>query len=126
MSDPFDPMSSPAQWVQLLRSALPGISQRTVPPQSTPRAGRATLCMGHAALVKPEQRRAAVFVSLADVEHHDIVRVAGLVSHHVRLAGGAELHYAYNAHGELVELSGKNVATRAIGHQLTVQPLPLR
>lgn len=126
MSGPFDPISSPAQWVRVLRSALPGggvaMHQDATPPPSR----RATLCMGHASLVRPEQRQATVFVSLAHVEHHEIVRVAGLVSHHLRLIGGAELHYAYNTHGELVALSGRNIATLAIGDQLTVQPLPLR
>lgn len=125
MSGPFDPISSPAQWVRLLRSALPGAGVE-MRPDASPPSRRATLCMRHASLVKPEQRRAMVLVSLDHVEHHEIVRVAGLVSHHLRLIGGAELHYAYNKHGELIELSGKNVATLAVGDQLMVQPLPLR
>lgn len=111
MSGPFDPMSYPARWVQQLRSALPGMALPPMPPQKAspfppapppaPIRRRSKLHIPQSSLVPPDQRRVIVFVSLEHVMHHEIVRVAGLTSHHVRLVNNGELHYAYNAHGEL-------------------------
>lgn len=136
MSGPFDPMSYPARWVQQLRSALPGMALPPMPPQKAspfppapppaPIRRRSKLHIPQSSLVPPDQRRVIVFVSLEHVMHHEIVRVAGLTSHHVRLVNNGELHYAYNAHGELVELIGKNVAVWGSGTpQITVEPLPM-
>lgn len=49
-------------------------------------------------------------VNLADVRRHRIAAAFGSVSHVVQFAGGGELRYAYNAAGELIELSGKALA----------------
>ena len=46
MSGPFDPMSSPAQWVHWLHNALPGTERRTVPPEPMPRARRSNNSSG--------------------------------------------------------------------------------
>jgi len=52
------------------------------------------------------------------------VRAVGLVSHHVRLAGGGELRYAYNTRGELIELYGFHVeAKMSPDGQLFFEPL---
>lgn len=40
--------------------------------------------------------------SLADVLSHDIVQVAGLVSHSIRLINGGQVNFAFNQAGQVV------------------------
>ncbi len=47
---------------------------------------------------------------LCDVEQHDRVSVAGIVSHTIRFRGGGMAHFAYNLRGELIELSGHGIS----------------
>ncbi len=46
---------------------------------------------------------------LSAVAEHDIVRVAGVVSHFVRFNDGGFLRFAFNERGVLLELSGERV-----------------
>jgi hypothetical protein len=60
---------------------------------------------------------------LADVQSHNIVRIVGSVSHHVRFVGGGELCYVYNTRGELIELSAVNVKVSISSqHRLVFAP----
>lgn len=70
------------------------------------------------------KRVASVSADFAHIEHHEIVRVAGLATHHVRLVGGGTLHYAYNHRGELVEIDVSGVfVTISKDRRVTVRPL---
>jgi len=42
--------------------------------------------------------------NVCEVRSHDVVRVAGLVSHCVSFLDGGELRFAYSDRGELIEL----------------------
>lgn len=50
--------------------------------------------------------------NLCEVHSHEVVHVAGMVSHNVRFVDGGQLRFAYSTRGELVELhcSGVSVA----------------
>ena len=61
-------------------------------------------------------------VSLAEVLSHDIVQVAGLVSHCIRLINCGQVNFAFNQSGQVVELSG----TRAQLHMTTAHSLMIR
>jgi hypothetical protein len=56
--------------------------------------------------------RAVGIASLAEVRRHDIVPVAGLVSHHLWLHGGGEVRFAYNNRGQIIELSADKVSVQ--------------
>jgi hypothetical protein len=60
---------------------------------------------------------------LADVQSHEIVRIFGSVSHHVRFVGGGELRFAYNTRSELLELSANGVkGSISEDHRLVFMP----
>jgi hypothetical protein len=60
---------------------------------------------------------------LADVHSHEIVRIFGSVSHHVRFVGGGELRFVYNTRGELLELSASSVkGSISDDHRLVFMP----
>jgi hypothetical protein len=48
--------------------------------------------------------------NLCEVRSHEVVRVAGMVSHSVFFVGGGQLRFAYNLRGELVELYSRGVS----------------
>lgn len=47
--------------------------------------------------------------NLCEVHSHDVLRVAGMVSHSVRFVDGGQLRFAYNTRGELVDLHCRGV-----------------
>lgn len=49
--------------------------------------------------------------NLADIEAHNITSIVGSISHYVRFIGGGEVMFAYNASGQLIELSATGVIT---------------
>jgi len=59
--------------------------------------------------VSLDRVRRVGLASLADVLVHDIVQVAGLISHHVKLSNGGEVSFAFNQAGQLVTLSASKV-----------------
>ena len=70
------------------------------------------------------QIKSVGITDLTQVLGHQIVCTVGLVSHHVRFAGGGELRYAYNTRGELIELYGFKVeAKMSPDGQLFFEPL---
>lgn len=65
--------------------------------------------------------------SLAEVLAHDIVQVAGLVSHSVRLINGGQVNFAFNQAGQVVELSGVRAQLHmTTNHGLTIRALSSR
>jgi hypothetical protein len=48
--------------------------------------------------------------NLCEIRSHEVVRVAGLVSHSVRFMDGGQMRFAYNERGELVELYSRGVS----------------
>lgn len=47
--------------------------------------------------------------NLVDIETHTINRLFNSVSHYIRFFGGGEVRFSYNAEGELLEFTAKNV-----------------
>jgi len=65
--------------------------------------------------------------SLADVVSHDIVHVAGLVSHRVQLVRGGQVNFAFNQAGQVVELSGIRAKIEMTSeHRLSIRALDAR
>jgi hypothetical protein len=65
--------------------------------------------------------------SLAEVLAHDIVQVAGLVSHSIRLINGGQVNFAFNQAGQVVELSGARAQLQlTTAHSLSIRALPHR
>ncbi len=63
--------------------------------------------------------------SLAEVMSHDVVHVAGLVSHSIRLVHGGLVHFAFNQTGQLVELSGSHARLEMTStHCLSIRAMP--
>ncbi len=63
--------------------------------------------------------------SLAEVLSHDIVQVAGLVSHSIRLVNGGQVNFAFNQAGQVVELSGARTQLHlTTAHSLSIRALP--
>jgi hypothetical protein len=62
--------------------------------------------------------------NLCEVRSHEVVRVAGMVSHCVRFMDGGQLRFAYNHRGELVELHcrGVSVAVTPDGRVMAAMP----
>lgn len=60
--------------------------------------------------------------SLADVLSHEVVEVAGFVSHSIRLINGGQVNFAFNQAGQVVELSG----ARTRLHMTTAHSLMIR
>jgi len=48
---------------------------------------------------------------LVDIESHEITRVAGMTSHHIRLYGGGEVILAFNEQGQIINCRGLEVET---------------
>lgn len=64
--------------------------------------------------------------SLAEVLSHDVVHVAGLVSHCICLINGGMVHFAFNQAGQLVELSGSHARLEMTStHCLSIRAMPL-
>jgi hypothetical protein len=64
--------------------------------------------------------------SLAEVLSHDIVRVAGLVSHRIELVNGGHVTFAFNQAGQVVELSGTRTKLHmTTAHSLSIRALPV-
>lgn len=111
--------------------AVPKLAQLKNPHGASPRtssvldlSGYGVACVGRISLASTLRQVGSVSADLAHIEHHEIVRVAGLTSHHVRLAGGGELHYAYNTRGDLVEIEISSVFVAiSKDRRLTVRPL---
>lgn len=62
--------------------------------------------------------------SLAEVLSHDVVQVAGLVSHSIRLINGGQVNFAFNQAGQVVELSGVRSQLRmTMTHSLIIRAL---
>lgn len=51
---------------------------------------------------------AVSIANLSEVEHHIIAHIADSTAHHVRFHGSGELHYVFNARGEIVDLWAAN------------------
>jgi len=63
--------------------------------------------------------------SLAEVLSHDIVTVAGLVSHSVKLINGGQVDFAFNKAGQVVELSGVRAQLHlTTAHSLCIRAMP--
>jgi len=60
--------------------------------------------------------------SLTEVLSHEVVLVAGLVSHSIKLINGGQVNFAFNQAGQVVELSG----VRAQFHMTTNHSLTIR
>lgn len=62
--------------------------------------------------------------SMAEVICHDVVRVAGLVSHHMKLCNGGEVTFAFNQVGQIVALSASRVTvTMTQDHRVLIRAL---
>ncbi|MEY2844017.1 MAG: hypothetical protein RI920_2054 [Pseudomonadota bacterium] len=65
--------------------------------------------------------------SLAEVLAHDIVQVAGLVSHIIRLINGGQVNFAFNQAGQVVALSGARAQLQlTTTHSLSIRALQHR
>lgn len=138
MSGPRDPMSSRSEWVRRVKDGTPSaVAPRVVrwdggnhtPPSRAPAperdlAGYGVACVSRVSLAATLKRVASVSADFAHIEHHEIVRVAGLTTHYVRLIGGGTLHYAYNHRGQLVEIDVNGVFVAVTkDRRVTVRPL---
>lgn len=56
--------------------------------------------------------KAVGITNLGDVTEHHITTIVGSRSHLVRFANGGELQYAYNAAGQLIDLTFGNLLMR--------------
>jgi hypothetical protein len=56
--------------------------------------------------------KAVGIANLGDVTEHHITTIVGSRSHLVRFANGGELQYAYNAAGQLIDLTFGNLLMR--------------
>ena len=62
--------------------------------------------------------------SLAEVLSHDIVQIAGLVSHSIQLINGGHVNFAFNQAGQVVELSGVRTQLHMTSaHSLSIRAL---
>lgn len=63
--------------------------------------------------------------SVAEVLSHNIVRVAGLVSHRIELVNGGHVAFAFNQAGQVVELSGARAKLHmTTAHSLSISAVP--
>lgn len=63
--------------------------------------------------------------NLADVESHEITRVAGVTSHTIRLFGGGDVVLIFNEQGKIIQCQGTNViSTISNGRELVFAKKP--
>ncbi len=107
----------------------PELVQITVPSEgsvSGTMAGQTIRLAGGDIDIELEYVNAVTVADLRWVEQHAITRVFDSVSHFIRFVGGGELRFAFSFDGNLLELSGEQVAMSISpdGETLVFRPLP--